>query len=120
MSAIQETQPVRPNKPASNGSKSSPYNIGDDHRDTADWGISQANAEDVRLLIAAVLAAGDAVMFSCARKGAAYAVTIYHDGVPAKKWASNLGELEEIVSVFTKVALTQVPQEVTKKLTLPY
>lgn len=119
MSAIQETQPVRPNKPAHNGNKGSPYNVGDDHRDTADWGINQANAEDVRLLVAAVLAAGDAVMFSCARKGTAYAVTIYHDGIPAKKWASDLETFEEIVATFTRIALTQIPQEVAKKLTLP-
>lgn len=119
MSAIQETKPVRPDKPVSNGSKSSPYNTGDDRGALADWGVIEANAEDLRLLIASVLAAGDAIMFSCARKGTAYAVTIYHDGVPAKKWASDLEAFEDIVAVFTKIALTQVPQEVAKKLTLP-
>lgn len=99
--------------------KSSPY-VADSVNNTNDsFSLIQANAEDIRLLVASVLAAGDAVMFSCARKGAAYAVTVYHDGVPAKQWAAELEVFEQIVDFFTKIALQQIPQEIAKRLTLP-
>lgn len=111
------TQPIRPNLPERKGAKASPYVTADDNNAVNDFSLIQANAEDIRLLIASVLAAGDAVMFSCARKGAAYAVTIYHDSVPAKKWAAELDVFEEIVDFFTKIALQQIPQEIAKRFT---
>jgi hypothetical protein len=113
--APQDTLRANGTKPS--GAKTSPYSAGDDNRTTGDWSVIQANAEDVRLLVASVLAAGDAVMFSCARKGTAYAVTIYHDGIPTKKWAAELDVFEEIVDFFTKIALQQIPQEVAKRFT---
>jgi hypothetical protein len=111
------TDAVRANGAKSGGVKASPYAAGDDNRPAGDWSVIQANAEDVRLLVASVLAAGDAVMFSCARKGTAYAITIYHDGIPTKKWAAELEVFGEIVDFFTKIALQQIPQEIAKRFT---
>ena len=115
------TQPVtlRRDVPKQPGTKTSPYDVGGDTGGSTDFCVIQADAEDVRLLIASVLAAGDAVMFSCARKGAAYAVTVYHDGIPVKKWAAELEVFEEIVDFFTKIALQQIPQDIARRLTLP-
>ena len=113
----ENAQPVRANLPKQPGAKGSPYASVDDNRPSGDWSLIETNAEDLRLLVAGVLAAGDAVMFSCARKGTAYAVTIYHDGVPVKKWASDLEAFEEIVSLFTRIALQQLPQEIAKRFT---
>lgn len=111
------TDAIRANGTKPSGTKASPYATGDDNRPIGDWSLIQANAEDVRLLVASVLAAGDAVMFSCARKGTAYAVTIYHEGIPTKKWAAELEVFEEIVEFFTKIALQQIPQEIAKRFT---
>lgn len=110
---------LRRDLPEQQGIKTSPYDTGTNTRDNSEFSVIQANAEDVRLLIASVLAAGDAVMFSCARKGAAYAVTVYHDGIPVKQWAAELDVFEQVVEFFTKIALQQIPQEVAKRLTLP-
>lgn len=109
---------VRSDLPKQQGTKVSPYATTDNTSSAVDWSIVQTNAEDLRLLVAAILAAGDAVMFSCARKGVAYAITVYHDGIPVKKWAVNLEAFEDAVSDFTRIALAQIPQEVVEKLTL--
>lgn len=114
---VGKAQPIRPVGTKPPGIRNSPYATDSDNSTSADFTIIQANAEDVRLLIASVLAAGDAVMFSCARKGTAYAVTIYHEGVPVKKWAAELEVFEEIVDFFTKIALAQIPQDVAKRFT---
>lgn len=114
---VVKPQPIRPAGAKQPGIKGSPYASDSDNSTVADFTIIQANAEDVRLLIASVLAAGDAVMFSCSRKGVAYAVTIYHDSVPVKKWAAELEVFEEIVDFFTKIALAQIPQEIAKRFT---
>jgi hypothetical protein len=108
---------LRTNGAKPGGAKTSPYAAGDNNGPAGDWSVVEVNAEDLRLLVASVLAAGDAVMFSCARKGTAYAVTIYHDGVPTKKWAADTEAFGEIVDFFTKIALQQLPQEIAKRLT---
>lgn len=113
----ESTKPVRTPGTKQSGVKTSPYDVNSGDGPSGDWSVIQASAEDVRLLIASVLAAGDAVMFSCARKGTAYAVTIYHEGVPVKKWAAELEVFEEIVDFFTKIALAQIPQDVAKRFT---
>lgn len=110
-------KPIRPATAKPPGVAASPYASADSDNNPDSWTIIQANAEDVRLLIASVLAAGDAVMFSCSRKGVAYAVTIYHDSIPVKKWAAELEVFEEIVDFFTKIALAQIPQEIAKRFT---
>lgn len=113
-----QVKSIRRDLPKQPGVKSSPYDTGGPSGASTDFSVIEADANDVRLLIASVLAAGDAVMFSCARKGAAYAVTVYHDGIPVKKWAAELEVFEEIVDFFTKIALQQIPQEISKRLTL--
>lgn len=111
------TEPVRRDLPKQQGTKTSPYAVDNDRSASNDWSLVETNAEDIRLLVASVLAAGDAVMFSCARKGCAYAVTVYHDGVPVKKWANELAAFEDVISFFTAIALQQIPAEVAKRLT---
>lgn len=117
MGADETARPVRSTGAKQSGAKASPYDVGGDTRPAGDWSLIEADATDIRLLVASVLAAGDALMFSCARKGTAYAITIYHDGIPTKKWAAELEVFNEIVDFFTAIALQQIPQDIAKRFT---
>ncbi|HET8705931.1 MAG TPA: hypothetical protein VFM46_06475 [Pseudomonadales bacterium] len=117
MNAVQKHESVRPNNGNSARAKVSPYAsaVRDSRGD--DWSITQADAGDLQLLVAACLAAGDAVMFSCSRKGYAICTTVYHDGEPTKLWATSADDFAEIVGKVTRLALQQLPSEVAAKLT---
>lgn len=114
----QKPNSVRPSGTKQSDAKASPYALDNPSRAASDWGISDVNAGDLRLAIAAILAAGDAVMFSCARKGVAYCITVYHDGIPVKQWATEQEEVEEALARITTIALSRVPKEVQEKLTI--
>lgn len=116
MNAVPKNEPVRTNHGTSSRSKTSPYAAAASTSRGGDWNITQSDAGDLQLLVAACIAAGDAVMFSCSRKGYAVCVTVYHEGEATKLWATSVDDFTEIVSKITRLALEQVPAEVVTKL----
>lgn len=117
MSAVQKPQPVSPDRSTGNRGKNNPYSSLDDVSTSRDWNVTDVDAKDLQLLVAACVAAGDAIMFSASKKGPIIGITVYHEGEPTKKWANNADEFAELVSKFTRLALAQLPQEVQAKLT---
>jgi len=117
MSAVPKLKPVPTNRGTSIGSADNPYKSLDAVSDNRDWNVTDIDAKDLQLLIAACIAAGDAVMFSGSKKGPVICITVYHNGEPTKKWTDGPELFAELVSKFTRLALTQVPNEVAQKLT---
>ena len=117
MHAVPKHGSVRQDRGANAGAKTSPYASVAAGSSGGDWSITQSDAGDLQLLIAACIAAGDAVMISCSRKGYAICLTIYHDGEPTKIWCTSAEDFENAVSKVTRLALQQVPAEVAAKLT---
>ena len=114
MNAVSKPGSVRQDRSAHIGGKASPYASVAASSGGGDWSITEG---DLQLLIAACIAAGDAVMISCSRKGYAICLTIYHDGEPTKIWCTTAEDFENAVSKVTRLALQQVPTEVAAKLT---
>lgn len=117
MNAVPNTKPVSPNRASSGGGKNNPYSSLDDVVSNRDWNVTDVDAGDLQLLIAACIAAGDAIMFSASKKGPIIGVTIYHNGEPVKKWTDGPELFSELIGKLTRLALSQVPVEVQQKLT---
>lgn len=117
MNALQEHKPVRPNSGNGSRTKTSPYAAAVNNSGSSDWSITEGDAGDLQLLVAACIAAGDAVMFSCSRKGYAICVTVYHDGEPTKLWCTSAEDFTETVGKVTRLALQQLPAEIQARLT---
>ena len=117
MTAVSKQQPVQPNRSTSGRGANNPYSSISDDTSTRDWSVMEIDAGDLQLLIAAALAAGDAIMFSASKKGPLVGLTVYHDGEPTKKWASDAEAFGVLVDKFTRLALAQLPSEVQQKLT---
>lgn len=117
MNAVQKQQSVPTNSSAGSRGKVNPYSSLDAVSNGRDWNVTDCDAKDIQLLIAACIAAGDAVMFSSSKKGPIIGITVYHDGEPTKKWTDNAELFEELMGKFTRLALAQLPVEVQQKLT---
>ena len=108
--ALPKPESIRPDRISSNRGKTNPYSTMDDVRSGRDWNVTECNAGDILLLIAACIAAGDA-------KGPIIGITVYHEGEPTKKWTDSPDLFEELVGKFTRLALAQLPAEVQQRLT---
>lgn len=117
MNAIQKQQPIHSDRSSGSRSKVNPYSSLDAVVDKRDWNVTDCDAGDIQLLIAACIAAGDAIMFSGSKQGPIISITVYHEGEPNKKWTTSPELFTELMGKFTRLALAQVPVEVQQKLT---
>jgi hypothetical protein len=117
MCAVQKQQPVQSNRSTSNRSQANPYADIDTDDSGDSWSLLEIDAGDLQLLLAACIAAGDAVMFSASKKGPLVGLTVYHNGEPTKKWGNSAEQFAELVSKFTRLALAQLPPEIAQRLT---
>ena len=115
--AVSKLKPVPADRNGNRGTKSNPYASATQPGNDRDWSLLDVDSRDLQLLLAACIAAGDAVMFSASKKGPVIGLTVYHDGEPTKLWANNPEAMSDIIEKVTRLALQQLPSEVAAKLT---
>lgn len=80
-----------------------------------DFGWDDIPATTVKLVVAAIVACGEAVMFSSTRQGG-LSFTIYGAGEPLKVYRNDIESLTEALDYATETALESLDPETARKI----